>query len=115
MVDRAERTSPPLRILVVRSGGFAGVPRTWSVEAEDDADTWLPLIEACPWGAQGTDPAARDRFVWRIEVRARRHHRRSASVPDRDLAGPWRELVDRVKAAAESAPEAGSAPEGDDG
>jgi hypothetical protein len=106
MADRGEQTSRPLRILVVRSGGFAGIPRSWSVEAEDDAEAWQQLIDACPWGAQGMDPAARDRFVWRIEVRVRRRRRRVASVPDRDLAGPWRELVDRVQAAAETTPEA---------
>jgi hypothetical protein len=103
MADRAEQAGRPLRILVVRSGGFAGIARTWTVEPDGDADDWLNLIDACPWGTHTADPAARDRFVWRIEVRVRRR-RRTASVPDRDLDGPWRELVERVKTAAEAPP-----------
>ncbi len=88
--------SSALRIVVVRSGGFAGLTREWRVEASDDAGEWEPLVAACPWGAVSTDTTSRDRFVWRIEVRISRR-RKVASVPDRDLTGPWRELVDRVQ------------------
>jgi hypothetical protein len=86
-----------LTILVVRSGGFAGITRRWSVDEQDPADDWIALVEACPWDeAGGDDPASRDRFVWRIEARMARHHR-EASVPDSLLTGPWRDLVDRVQ------------------
>lgn len=87
---------PALSILVVRSGGIAGITRQWQVEPEDDADDWIALVRACPWGSVGRDEASRDRFVWRIEARmpARVH---TASVPDRELLGPWRALVDRVQ------------------
>lgn len=88
--------SQTLRIVVVRSGGFAGIRREWHVEAVDDAGDWEPLVAACPWDAVTHDATSRDRFVWRIEVRVSRR-RRVASVPDRDLTGPWRELVDRVR------------------
>jgi len=91
----AERTE--LSILVVRSGGFAGLTQRWLVEQPGDADDWIALLRACPWDAVGSDPAARDRFVWRIEARIARR-RRQASVPDRELTGPWRDLVDRVQA-----------------
>jgi len=89
---------PALRIHVVRSGGFAGITQHWQVEA-DDVETWRPLVDACPWGSVGVDTQSRDRFVWRIEVHVTRR-KRVASVPDRDLTGPWRELVDRVQAAS---------------
>lgn len=98
--QRSEHRGASLRILVVRSGGFAGISREWRVEVdagpEADAAEWRSLIDACPWGVQTEDPASRDRFTWRIEVRISRR-RRTASVPDRDLEGPWRELVDRVQ------------------
>lgn len=87
-----------LSILVVRSGGFAGLHQQWRVEPHDDADEWLALVHACPWASVGRDPVSRDRFVWRIEARLQRTVRR-ASVPDALLTGPWRELVDRVQEA----------------
>jgi hypothetical protein len=93
---RAEHSAVELRILVVRSGGFAGISRRWSVDEQDPADDWIALVEACPWNEVGEDAQARDRFVWRIEARMARHHH-EASVPDSLLVGPWRELVDRVQ------------------
>ena len=91
MTERRELT-----VLVVRSGGIAGISRRWSVDEPDPGDDWIALVEACPWNAVGTDPAGRDRFVWRIEARLARR-RRTASVPDSELTGPWRDLVDRVQ------------------
>ena len=93
--------SPPgaaLTILVVRSGGFAGISQQWRVEAHDDQEQWLELVRACPWGAVGRDTESRDRFVWRIEAHLPRTVR-TASVPDAHLVGPWRALVDRVQEA----------------
>lgn len=96
MDEPAEPTSRPVvRIEVVRLGGFAGIRRAWSVE-RDDTEDWPDLVDACPWGRTSADPASRDRFVWRIDARVdRRRHR--ATVPDRDLTGPWRVLVERVQ------------------
>lgn len=81
-------------IRVVRSGGFAGLTREWRIEGE--REEWMPLIEACPWRSIPRDPNSRDRYVWRIEVRAP-STRRKAEVPDAALTGPWRELVQRVQ------------------
>jgi hypothetical protein len=81
----------------VRSGGFAGLRQEWQAAVGDDeADEWMPLIQACPWGATLTDPTSRDRYTWRIQARGPRL-RRSATVPDAHLDGPWRVLVDRVR------------------
>ncbi|MDP9027797.1 MAG: hypothetical protein M3N46_09650 [Actinomycetota bacterium] len=94
MAQQAEELS--LRVLVVRSGGIAGIRQQWLAEPVDDAEGWLALIQACPWGAVGADSTSRDRFVWRIEARMPRAVR-TASVPDSLLVGPWRLLVDRVQ------------------
>jgi len=96
MDEPAERTRRSLRVEVVRSGGFAGIQRVWCVEPDGDAEDWLALVDACPWGRSSTDAASRDRFVWRIEARIDRR-RRTATLPDRDVTGPWRELIDRVQ------------------
>ena len=88
-----------LVITVVRSGGFAGLRQEWQAEVEEqDRDDWMPLIQACPWGRTLSDPTSRDRYLWRIEARGPRL-RRSATVPDAHLDGPWRDLVDRVREA----------------
>lgn len=94
--EEPARQRADVSILVVRSGGFAGLTQQWRVEARDDAEEWLELVRACPWGAVGRDAASRDRFVWRIEAHLPRTVR-TASVPDARLVGPWRVLVDRVQ------------------
>ena len=96
MVQRKDDSGTRLSILVVRSGGFAGLTQQWHVEPQDDADEWVELVHACPWGRVGRDTASRDRFVWRIEARLPRAVHK-ASVPDALLVGPWRTLVDRVQ------------------
>jgi len=99
--EEPARQRAGVSILVVRSGGFAGLTQQWRVEAQDDAEEWLDLVHACPWGAVGRDTASRDRFVWRIEAHLPRTVHR-ASVPDAHLVGPWRTLVDRVQAVGTS-------------
>ena len=87
-----------LLITVVRSGGFAGLRQEWQAEVGDpgERDDWMLLIQACPWGRTPTDPTSHDRYLWRIEARGPRL-RRSATVPDAFLDGPWRALVERVR------------------
>ena len=92
-----------LVITVVRSGGFAGLRQEWQAAVGDDErDDWMPLIQACPWGSTPSDPTSRDRYIWRIQARGPRL-RRSATVPDAHLDGPWRVLVDRVREAPDPA------------
>ena len=46
----AQHHGDQVTIVVVRSGGFAGLRREWRVDAgDDDVDRWLVLVEACPW------------------------------------------------------------------
>ena len=97
-----------MKITVQRSGGIAGIERVWSVQAQtpDDQNQWLSLIEACPWdelpggaasGAGGPGSSQPDRFVYRIRAGQRR-----ATLPEQDLTGPWRILVDTMRAAADA-------------
>ena len=83
----------PFVISVVRSGGFAGMRREWTVQvtAADEATRWYPIIEACPWDEDGAvgNP---DGFVYAVRAA---HH--IAVVPENRLDGPWRQLVDEVQ------------------
>jgi len=87
----------PFSISVVRSGGFAGLRREWTIEvsAPDEADRWRPIVEACPWDAAPGAPVA-DGFVY--DFRAAGHE---AVVAERELDGPWRQLADEVRRTAD--------------
>lgn len=85
-------------VIVSRSGGFAGLRRTWRVELDQQPDEseWRSLIDELPWNAAPSDPSAQpDRFVY--EIRVSTHHVR---ISETQLSGPWRELVDRVRDSA---------------
>jgi len=86
-----------MKITVIRSGGFAGLTRTWvvRVEEQDDPDSWIGLVDELPWGDRHRQPPQPDRFVYRIRV-----SRRQIVLPEQQLEGPWRELVDRVRNAS---------------
>jgi hypothetical protein len=104
MVDAGRDQQPDCvswRITVVRTGGFAGLKREWSVRSVDDAAVdWDRLIAACPWNASIGVVPSRDHFVWRIEVHSEARsaaRERTAVLPDPKLTGPWRSLVDQVR------------------
>jgi len=92
-------TTPVLRIEVERTGGFAGLSRSWHVEpAGDERAAWLALVESCPWRAAsspGSGMHGADRFHWRIRVTDRGDVRRAEL--DDDLDSAWRNLVDAVR------------------
>lgn len=87
----------PFLITVVRSGGFAGLRREWSVEvsAPQEAEHWRPIVEACPWDDAPCEATTPDGFVY--DFRVADHQ---AVVAERELAGPWRQLADEVRRAA---------------
>jgi len=87
-----------MKITVRRSGGIAAMTRVWSVNAvsADDKERWMPLVEACPWEeAKDLSRTANqpDRFMYSIRAGQRR-----ATLPDREVTGPWEELVESAKA-----------------
>jgi len=83
-----------MKVIVSRSGGIAGIRRTWEVLVDDQPDfsDWLALIETLPWGEVPRTAPQPDRFVYRIRCDAR-----TAELAEPDLTGPWRELVERVQ------------------
>jgi hypothetical protein len=113
-----------VRIEITRSGGFGGLTRTWSVEVSrtEAEQRWLPLAEAeaagSPDETQAEAPAGtqagiqadadaprggsrqRDRFTYRIAIGYTEVH-----LSESHLGDPWRELIDRARAA--TAPDPG--------
>lgn len=106
MNDPAPPTSQPgyapqVVVVIIRTGGVAGIRRQWHVEPPvDEAPRWVALIEQCPWDAPGEQTSGADRYVWSIRAHTPAD-RRERDVPDHELAGPWRELVDAVRDAAQ--------------
>nr|MCW2727241.1 hypothetical protein [Aeromicrobium sp.] len=89
----------PFVISVVRSGGFAGLRREWTIEvsAPDDAEHWRPIIDACPWDREPGPPRP-DGFVYVVRVDPH-----CATIPEPELDEPWRQLVDEVRSRADGA------------
>lgn len=89
-----------LVIAVARSGGIAGISRRWLVEPDPaEAAEWITMIEGCPWDAAAATAPGADRFMWVIRVRTP-SDRLEQELPDSELDGPWRKLVDAVRAAS---------------
>jgi hypothetical protein len=97
----AEGTSSLIVVHVVRSGGFAGLNREWTAEPRPpEAERFKTLIDECPWD-EATEPAptrGADRFMWLISAMLADEPPLEAELPDTQLQGPWRELVDEVRA-----------------
>jgi hypothetical protein len=103
MSESPAPTDPQVVIAVVRTGGIAGIRRQWRVEPDPaDAPEWLSMVDSCPWDADGDTSTGADRFVWLIRVHTP-SEKRERELPDSALDGPWRELVDAVRAAAKAA------------
>ncbi|ANJ27502.1 protealysin inhibitor emfourin [Agromyces aureus] len=124
-------------VFVARSGGLAGIRLTWHVKVDDqpDADDWFVLIEEIPWDDVPAAPAEPDRFTWDIrcepaeatahaagttestaadpsadEPKVDEPKANEATLAERQLTGPWRQLVDRVRETTEPQREAPRAP-----
>ncbi|GAA3205926.1 protealysin inhibitor emfourin [Microbacterium terregens] len=100
-----------IAVTVTRTGGFAGLRRTWRAQPDPDAaPQWIALIDECPWDAanpaRAIPPSGADRFVWHVDARCG-DAEREAALADPEVEGPWRELIDAVRSAPrppESAP-----------
>lgn len=86
-----------MKVTVVRSGGILGAPRRWEVviDEQDDPQSWLNLVGELPWNETRREAPAPDRFVYRISC-----PRGQVTLPEQQVVGPWRELVERVQNAA---------------
>ncbi|MBW9119365.1 hypothetical protein JNB63_04600 [Microbacterium trichothecenolyticum] len=108
---------PAVEVDVARTGGIAGITRRWSAQPpEAEASDWITLIDRCPWSEAGTatgddaghapadargatrrrDPMP-DGFVWFIRATWSGADAREAELPDEEVVGAWRELVDAVR------------------
>lgn len=92
-------TDAGMNVTVTRMGGIAGIPATWEVHVEDqpDAEAWHQLLQRLPWeqlpSIRSSQPFEPDRFSYRISCPP---HAVVLSEPQVD--GPWRELIDRIRA-----------------
>lgn len=86
-----------MKITVKRTGGVAGLTRTWQVliDEQPDREDWLTLIDALPWWSRPPASRQTDRFIYVIRV-----SRRRITLAEQQLEGPWRELVQRVREVA---------------
>lgn len=99
-----ENDAERFTILVVRSGGIAGLSKQWRAEADAErAPRWRELVESCPWDAASATSSGADRYQWRIEVHTGGTAVHQARLGDTQIQGPWRTLVDEVRQAAPSA------------
>ncbi|GAB3631968.1 hypothetical protein GCM10027421_13210 [Microbacterium shaanxiense] len=91
---------PGFLIVVIRTGGIAGIRRRWRVvPPHDEEPHWIELIDSCPWDDPSADPQrGADRYVWSIQARTPRA-RLERELPESALDGPWRQLVDAVREA----------------
>ena len=87
-------------MVVVRSGGIAGMSRQWRVQPPPDREPqWRSLLEQCAWDAPPPTASGADRYQWRIEVQERGSVVHRARLGDTQVEGPWRTLVDEVRRA----------------
>jgi hypothetical protein len=87
-----------VEIAVSRTGGIAGLTRTWSVLVDDGSDelpAWCALVDECPWDDPAPPALGADRFVYLV-----RAGDREARLGEAAVDGPWRRLVDRVRDAS---------------
>jgi len=87
-----------MKVIVSRSGGIAGIRVTWEVQVDDqpDAPYWRELLSALPWDEAEDAAPPPDRYVYRI--RCAPHE---VVLPEPQVSGPWKDLVDRVRAVNE--------------
>ena len=90
-----------IAVTVTRTGGIAGMRRRGARSpTRAEPPHWITLIEECPWDAadpaRPIPPTGADRFVWHVDARCG-EQQREAALPDPEVQGPWRELIDAVR------------------
>ncbi|KQZ23574.1 protealysin inhibitor emfourin [Microbacterium sp. Root553] len=103
MSESPPPTDAQVVVAVVRTGGIAGIRRQWRVQPDPpDSHDWIAMIESCPWDADDDAASGADRFVWLIRARTPSdEYERERELSDSQLDGPWRALVDAVRAASD--------------
>jgi hypothetical protein len=82
-----------VKISVVRSGGFAGLTQSASVDTAErtDAAEWHALVDRIDLGALPPPRPQPDRYVYEIDIDGQ-----TAEVGEADLTDPLRDLVGKV-------------------
>ena len=83
-----------MKVVVSRSGGFAGIRTTWEVQVDEQPDrsAWAEMISGLPWAEVSETAPQPDRYVYRI--RCAPHE---VVIGEQQVCGPWKELIDRVR------------------
>ena len=83
-----------MKVIVSRSGGFAGIRTTWEVQVDEQPDrsAWAELLDGLPWDEMSETAPQPDRYVYRI--RCAPHE---VVLGEQQVCGPWQELIDRVR------------------
>lgn len=72
--------------------------RRWSAQPPAaEASEWISLIDRCPWSEVAEGERVPDGFVWIIRATWSGTDPREAELPDGEVVGAWRELVDAVR------------------
>ena len=105
--DRPDGQILAVAVTVTRTGGIAGMRRTWRAQPDPaESPQWIALIDGCPWDAadpaRPIPPSGADRFVWHVDARCG-ESAREAALPDPEVQGPWRDLIDAVRSAQKAA------------
>ena len=105
--ERSHDQLVAIAVTVTRTGGIAGLRRTWRAQPDTaESSQWIALIDGCPWDAadpaRAIPPTGADRFVWHVDTRCG-DAAREAALADPEVQGPWRELIDAVRAAQKPA------------
>ncbi|TFC51292.1 hypothetical protein E3T26_10375 [Cryobacterium sp. TMT1-21] len=87
-----------MKVVVSRSGGIAGIRRTWEVQVDEqpDASAWMALLDTLPWNDVATEAPQPDRYIYRI--RCAPHE---VVLGEQQVCGPWQDLIDRVRGVIE--------------
>lgn len=108
--DPATRADSNVEVTVVRSGGFAGLTREWSVApGPDQRAAWIELVDRCPWEQEPDEPEGADRYMWTV-VATLDLRPRTAELSEHQVRGAWRDLIDAVRTAASPGDDRPSAP-----
>lgn len=83
-----------MKVVVSRSGGFAGIRTTWEVQVDEQPDraVWAEMLSGLPWDEVSETAPQPDRYVYRI--RCAPHE---VVLGEQQVYGLWQELIDRVR------------------
>lgn len=106
--ERADDRVIEVAVTVTRSGGIAGMRRTWRAQPDPaQSRQWIALLDDCPWDAadpaRPIAPSGADRYVWHVDARCG-EAAREAALAEPEVRGPWRDLIEAVRAAQTSTP-----------